>query len=203
MGKEMTILYEIGDELYVNVTNRCPCACIFCIRKNGDGAYGSDSLWLMHEPAVQEFKEEVKKHDITKYREIVYCGYGEPMERPEFVRETALWLKENYNNINTRINTNGLADLINKKPTAEMLRDAFDTVSISLNASCEEEYNKVTRPSLDGAFEAMLKFAKECKNIVPKVVFTVVDIISEDEIDKCKKLTKEMGIPLRVRIYQD
>lgn len=33
----MTIVYPVGKGLYVNMTNRCPCACEFCIRKNGAG----------------------------------------------------------------------------------------------------------------------------------------------------------------------
>ena len=31
----MTILYEVHDNLYVNLTNKCPCACTFCLRTLG------------------------------------------------------------------------------------------------------------------------------------------------------------------------
>ena len=46
MKKAMTISYEVGNNLYLNLTNKCPCSCTFCIRQNADGAYGSDPLWL-------------------------------------------------------------------------------------------------------------------------------------------------------------
>lgn len=31
----MTISYEYEGALYVNLTNRCDCACVFCLRHNG------------------------------------------------------------------------------------------------------------------------------------------------------------------------
>lgn len=81
MKKRMTILYDVGGKLYINLTNKCPCNCTFCIRHNGDGAYGSDSLWLEHEPSLDEVKAAFAKVDMSKYKEVVFCGYGEPMER--------------------------------------------------------------------------------------------------------------------------
>lgn len=77
----MTIVYEVGNNLYVNLTNKCPCSCTFCIRNNGDGAYGSDSLWLEHDPSDQEIIQALKEHNFKNYKEIVFCGYGEPTER--------------------------------------------------------------------------------------------------------------------------
>ena len=56
---KMTLTYETGGKLYLNITNRCPCACTFCIRKNDDGAYGSDPLWLEHEPSAAEMQAAI------------------------------------------------------------------------------------------------------------------------------------------------
>ena len=64
----MTILYTVGDKLYINLTNKCPCSCTFCIRQNGDGAYGSDSLWLDREPTVDEVLSELEKYDLTQFQ---------------------------------------------------------------------------------------------------------------------------------------
>ena len=86
----MTILYEVGNKLYLNITNRCPCSCTFCIRNNGDGAYGSDSLWLEREPTVQEVIEQLEKTDLNKYAQVVFCGYGEPLERINDVAEICM-----------------------------------------------------------------------------------------------------------------
>ncbi len=197
----MTITYIVGDKLYVNITNRCPCACTFCIRQNGDGAYGSDSLWLEREPTVDEVVQDFKKYDLSKFTEIVFCGYGEPMERADDVVQIAQRLKE-LSDIPLRMNTNGLSDLINGRKTAHLLKD-FDTVSISLNAPTSQEYDKVTNPKFDGAFEAMINFAKDCKQYIPKVIFSVVDVISEEQISRCRVLAESMSIPLRVRVYTE
>ena len=197
----MTILYEVNNKAYLNITNKCPCACVFCIRNNGDGAYGSDSLWLEHEPDFEEIKAAIDEADIQKYSEIVFCGYGEPTEKLDLLLKTADYIKS-LCDIPIRINTNGLSDLINNKPTAQLLKNRADIVSISLNASNPEEYAKVSNSCFGGkSFDALLKFAEGCKKTVPKVIFTVVDVISEEEIERCKELSNRMGIELRVRKY--
>lgn len=196
----LTMLYTVGDKIYVNLTNRCPCACTFCIRQNGDGAYGSDSLWLEREPTVDEVIAEFGKYDLDKYTEVVFCGYGEPMERAEDVAFIGRYVKENLG-LPVRLNTNGLGDRINGKPTAEMLEGAVDIVSISLNQCDKEKYNAVTRPKWEDGFDAMISFAADCKKFVPKVMFTVVDVIPPEDISRCKALAMSLGIELRVRPY--
>ncbi len=198
--KSLTFVYAVHGNIYINLTNKCPCACTFCIRQNGDGAYGSDSLWLEREPTCEEVLSDLAKYDMSKYGDIVFCGYGEPMERAGDVAFIGKEIKRLYGNT-VRLNTNGLGDRINGKPTAPMLKGAVDIVSISLNAPTREEYNKVTRPKWDDAFDSMLKFASEVKNYVPKVMFTVVDVIPEDEIKRSQELADRLGIALRVRPY--
>ena len=199
--KSLTFVYAVHSNLYINLTNRCPCNCTFCIRHNGDGAYGSDSLWLEREPTCEEVLAEFDKYDMTKIGEIVFCGYGEPMERAEDVSYIGKELKKRYPHITVRLNTNGLGDKINGRPTAKLLEGAVDIVSISLNSGNREDYNKVTRPKWEDSFEAMLTFAEDCKKYVPKVMFTVVDVISEREINESKALSEKLGIPLRIRAY--
>ncbi len=202
MKKAMTIVYEVGNNLYVNITNKCPCSCTFCIRQNADGAYGSDSLWLEHEPTSEEIIDALKNADYKKYNEIVYCGYGEPTERIEVLAETARFIKEN-NGPSIRINTNGLSDLIHSKPTAYMLEGLVDTVSVSLNAGTREEYLKVTRPKFgEKSYEAMQKFASDCKKYVKNVVFSVVDVIGDEQIKASQEMADKLGIKLRVRKYE-
>lgn len=198
--KAMTILYTVGDKLYVNMTNRCPCRCTFCIRNNGDGAYGSDSLWLEREPSVEEIKAEFEKYDLSDFSEVVFCGYGEPMERADELADIAAFVK-GYSDIKIRLNTNGLGDKIHGRPTAQLLEGKVDIVSISLNSCDRERYNAVTRPKWEDAFEAMLSFASDCRKYVPKVMFTVVDVISPEETEGSKALAEKLGIELRVRKY--
>lgn len=203
MKKRMTILYDVGGKLYINLTNKCPCNCTFCIRHNGDGAYGSDSLWLEHEPSLDEVKAAFAKVDMSKYREVVFCGYGEPMERVNEVIAVGEFVKANYGDVTVRLNTNGLGDKIHGVPTAKLLQGAVDIVSISLNSYCREKYNEVTRPKWDDAFDAMLSFAADCKSYLPQVVFTVVDVIPPEDISRAKALAMSIGIPLRVREYEN
>lgn len=199
--KSFTFVYAVHSNLYINLTNRCPCNCTFCIRHNGDGAYGSDSLWLEREPTCEEVLAEFDKYDIKNIGEIVFCGYGEPMERAEDVSYIGKELKKRYPHITVRLNTNGLGDKINGRPTAKLLEGAVDIVSISLNSGNREDYNKVTSPKWEDSFEVMLTFAEDCKKYVPKVMFTVVDVISEREINESKALSEKLGIPLRIRAY--
>lgn len=199
----MTIAYAVGSNLYVNITNKCPCSCTFCIRQNGDGVYGSDSLWLEHEPSAEEVIDALEKTDYKKYDEIIFCGYGEPTERIDCLTAVAGYIKQNSEK-KIRLNTNGLSDLIHQKETACELEGLIDTVSISLNAGTLEEYLKVTRPKFgEPAFEAMQKFAADCKKYVPNVAFTVVDVIGEAEIAAAKEISKKLSVPLRVRKYEN
>jgi len=197
----MTIQYEIGDSLYLNITNKCPCNCEFCIRKNGDNAYGSEPLWLEHEPSLEEIYEALDKVNLNKYKEIVFCGFGEPLERLDTLTEVCKYLHKR-NSPPIRVNTNGLSDLINEKPTAHLLENLVDIISISLNAGTEQEYLRVTNPKFkQNAFKAVQDFAVDCKAYIPKVIFTVVDVIPTSEINLAQKIADKLQIPLRVRKY--
>lgn len=197
----MNILYEIGDKLYINLTNKCPCDCVFCIRQNGDGAYGSDSLWLEREPSEEEVISELSKKDLDSYSEIIYCGYGEPTEALQLLLSSAKYIR-GKSKTPLRLNTNGLSDIINKQSTAKALAEIIDTISISLNAPDADGYARITRPCFEkGAFDAMLAFASECKKYNENIILTVVDIITAEEIERCKTLSDNLGITLRVRKY--
>lgn len=199
----MTITYAGRNSIYVNMTNRCPCACTFCLRHNKDYVFNSDSLWLDREPTVEEACESIMGWDLSKYDEIVFCGYGEPTERLDDLLEVAKYIRAN-SNIPIRINTNGLADLIWNKSTAPMLKGLIDTVSISLNATNKEDYLKVVRPKFGiGSYDAMLQFAKECTEYVPSVIMTVVDVVtSKEEQEACRKICESVGATLRIRPYE-
>lgn len=195
----MTILYTIDQSLYVNVTNACPCDCTFCVRLEHDSVGECESLWLEHEPTLEEIIEAFEKEDLSQYDQVVFCGYGEPLTRLQIIREVCKWIRA-HSSIQVRINTNGLADLIHKKEVAPLLEGYVDTISISLNAPTKERYLEVARPVFGiKSFEALLHFAKGCKQVIPKVTFSIVDVIPKEEIEACQKLADDMGIPLRVR----
>lgn len=199
----MTILYEVHNGLYVNMTNKCPCACTFCLRreKNSAGFYGD--LWLEREPDVDEVKAEFLKRDLSVYEEIVFCGFGEPTERLYDILEICTFLK-GITDLPIRINTNGMADMIWGKSTAKDFEGKIDVVSISLNTPDKERYYELTKNKFGiGAFDAMLKFAGEVKNYVGKVVLSTVETtITADEEKQCAKICDDLGVTYRIRPFE-
>ena len=203
----MTITYEYEGALYVNLTNRCNCNCEFCLRhgKKEGSIYTEDSLWLEREPTRQEALDSFLSRDVCSYREIVFCGYGEPTYRIDDIVWLVDQLKERFGDKlpPVRINTNGHANLFLGRDVTPELAGRIDTISISLNGSTAEEYCAVTKPR-DGvkAWEAMLDFARKCRAYVPHVVMTIVDKDkTQEDIDRCRRICEELGVTLRIRAY--
>lgn len=198
----MTITYVSGNNLYVNLTNRCSNRCEFCLRENTDRVGDSGSLWLDREPSREEILEDIGKRDLSKYGELVFCGFGEPFYRVDDIAWIAAGVRK-ISPIPMRINTNGQGDLINGRPTLPALRGLIDTVSISLNEPTAEEYQEVCHCEFGGerAFSAILQFARDAREYIPHVVFSVVDVMPKEKIEKCRKIAEECGGKFRVREY--
>lgn len=203
MKKGMTVTYEVDGGLYINLTNRCTNRCDFCIRNNGDGAYGSDSLWLLREPTAEEVVASVLSREVEKYSEIVFCGYGEPTVRIHELREIALAIKARHPEIPIRVNTNGHAELIWGKPVGYLFEGCVDVVSISLNTPNAEKYVAMCHPVYkEKAFPALISFARDVKNYVQKTLFSVVrQTLTQKELSECERIAREAGVTLRVRDY--
>ena len=201
----MTITYQVKSSVYVNLTNRCPCACTFCLRTNGPGIFGSEPLWLEREPTLDEVVHDLDSWDYTRYREVVFCGYGEPTERLEVLLAAAAHLKARDATLRIRVNTNGLSDLVNGRPTAPLFAGKVDCLSISLNTDDPAEYLAVCRPKFGtAAYPALLKFAKEAAAVLPEVVMTVVGepVTDIGKQARCRVLAESLGARLRVRPYE-
>ena len=179
------------------MTNRCSNSCEFCIRKLSDAVGDAGSLWLEREPSREEVLDDILKRDLTKYCEIVFCGYGEPTER----LDDLLWICTQLKNTGApsiRLNTNGQASLIAGYDTSPLFSGLVDTISISLNAAGADEYNLLCRPDFGPeTYHGVLDFAKCVKEYVPNVIFSVVG--GTTDADACRKVADEMGLPLRVR----
>ena len=202
----MTIVYGFRNgSFYVNMTNRCPCACTFCLRSNAPGLLGADSLWLEREPALEEVWAAVSSALDASPREMVFCGYGEPTERLDDLLEVAARAKSKLPGLRVRVNTNGLSDLVNGRPTAPLFAGKVDVLSISLNTDDPAEYLSVCRPEFgEAAYPAMLKFAGEAAKCVPEVVMTVVDAPVTDAAKqaRCRAIAEGLGAKFRVRAYE-
>lgn len=186
--------YQIGNNLYCNLTNRCTNRCAFCVRDQSAN-YEGYSLWLSgKEPTAEQIVAQIG--DATRYEEIVFCGYGEPTYRLDAILEIAAYVRANGGK--TRLNTNGHGNVIHGRNIAEQLKE-IDLVNVSLNASNAAAYDKLCRPAFDGAFGATVSFAKACKACGVPCRFSVVDCIGREQIAACRKIADEAGIPLYVR----
>ncbi|NLZ25649.1 MAG: radical SAM protein [Clostridiales bacterium] len=191
-----TYIYEFEGKLYINITNMCTNSCEFCVRNFMDGMGGSN-LFLEKEPETEDIIKALGEFDLSRYPEVVFCGFGEPTMRLDIVKDVARYLKAKGKR--TRLNTNGLAALVNEGDVADELKGLIDTISISLNASNEEKYNAICHPSFEGSFKAMLKFAKDAVDKGIDTVLSVVDVIGEQEIEKCREIAAGIGARFRVR----
>ncbi len=187
------VAYKIRNSLYLNITNRCTNRCSFCVRFRSDYVKGH-RLRLAGEPDVNEIKAAIG--DPSEYREVVFCGYGEPLLRLDVVKEVAAWVKSKGGRV--RLNTNGHGNLIHKRNILPELKGLVDTVSVSLDAHDARSYEKLCAPSFPNAFGEVLEFIREAKKHIPEVQATVVDMEGVD-VEKCRRLAAELSVKLRVR----
>ena len=169
------VLYDYASGLYVNLTNRCPCRCEFCIRDMVDSLGDADSLWLKREPTVSEVKEMLGQWKLSNSTALVICGYGEPMERLGGVLQLCRYVKETTH---------------------------LDAISISLNAASTEKYDRLCHPKFGlEAWPAILRFTEEVKQYVPDVTMSVVGgTIPEQDVDICRQIAQtKHGVKFRVR----
>ncbi|TDX51295.1 TatD family nuclease-associated radical SAM protein [Orenia marismortui] len=193
----MTISYQLGNSLYLNLTNRCTNNCRFCVRrfKKGVGEY---DLWLDKEPTFKEVIESIG--DDVKYYEFIFCGYGEPLIKLGLLKKVASYLKENYPEIPIRINTNGQANLIHNKNVLVELESIIDSISISLNAHNAIIYEEICQPQFDESFKHVINFIIEATEYIPNVITSIVTYPGVD-VDKCFELAERLGVRLKVREF--
>ncbi len=189
------IAYKIRDSLYLNITNKCTNKCGFCVKFRTSYVKGHN-LRLEKEPTALQIMKAIK--DPMNYKEIVFCGIGEPLMRLDIVKKVSKWIKDKGGIV--RINTNGHGNMINKRNIIPELKGIVDSFSISLDAENDEKYNKICKPSMDNAFDGVISFIKEASKSIPDVKLTVVNVPQVD-VDKCKLIAKDLGLKLIVRKF--
>lgn len=195
MGRQGEVVYVIRESAYLNITNRCTNRCVFCTRQKSDYVYGYN-LKLVKEPAAEEII--AKLGDVSKYKEIVFCGYGEPTLRLNVVKKIASYVKEK--GALTRIITNGEGSLINLRDITNELKGLIDKVSVSLNAPDASTFNRLCRPVFGSdTYPAILDFIEKCIKQGIKVEITCLDILGEDGIRKCRSIAEDLGASFRLR----
>ena len=200
MKKMADILYTYKNSVYANITNKCNCRCTFCIRFQKDGVGSSDTLWHQVNPTKEEVLNAIRNYDFTGFDELVFCGYGEPTCELDILLEAARTAKEEKS-LKTRLNTNGLGNEQNGRDIVPELAKVIDSVSISLNAPDPVKYQEVTRPQYDNGFEKMIDFATRCRKKIKDVKWSIVDVLPEEDIEKCRQLSESTGVELRIRHF--
>ena len=200
-NRKDTYLYILDGNLYVNLTNKCSNGCDFCVRNERTSYYGHN-LWLHHgDPTAEKVIADAKGFgDLSRFKEVVFCGFGEPTYR--VAEMVALCDYFHEKGLKTRLNTNGQGNLINKRDIVPDLKGKIDFVNISLNASCYETYQKICRSQFkEAGFDGMIEFAKTCRRNGVACRFSIVDCIGEAEVEACKRLAESVRIPLHIRSY--
>ncbi|MEW6698396.1 MAG: TatD family nuclease-associated radical SAM protein [Bacillota bacterium] len=194
MDRQFIVSYQIGESLYLNITNRCLNKCAFCIRQTEKGV--GYNLWLQKEPSLTEVLAAVK--DPGQYKEIVFCGYGEPLSRLDIVKETSADLKRNGAR-SIRVNTNGQANSLYGRNIVPELTGLIDVISISLNAQNAVTYVKLCQPAEgEEAYYSMLNFARKCAGVIPRVILSVVEWPGVD-VEACRSIARDLGAEFRLR----
>ncbi len=191
------IAYQIRDSLYLNITNECTDTCVFCVRYSTDFVKGHN-LRIEKEPSSKDLISAIE--DPKRYKEVVFCGYGEPLIRLDVVKEVSTWVKENGGRV--RVDTNGQGNLIHNRNILPELSGLVDEVSVSLNAEDQEKYYDICQPRFGKkAYDEIKRFIVEAKKYIPIVGVTAVDL-PEIDLTACRRIAlEELGVNFRVREY--
>ena len=202
------LVYLLDGKIYINLTNRCTNDCIFCLRKDKDDVVGQ-TLWLDDENStaddvIRQF--ELKRNELLTthnlpFKEVIFCGYGEPMLKFDVMKQVAKYIKDKYPETKIRVNTNGHANYVYKKNVVPECKGLIDEFSVSLNGSTKEEYDELSQPKFDEAYDEMKKFIKACFDEGISVVASVVEGYKGRHLDleKCEEIAKSLGAKFRVR----
>jgi len=190
-----TISYTIGDSLYMNITDRCTLECAFCPKHNGSNRVHDYDLTLDHRPSQDEIIQSLG--NPADYRQVVFCGFGEPTLRLKVLLETARHIKRLGGRV--RVNTDGLANLVHKRNVLPELATCVDALSVSLNAQNESVYQRHCLPALPGSYDAMLDFLATAPRYIGEVSATAIEGLDGVDIAACEALAKRHGVSFRRR----
>jgi TatD family-associated radical SAM protein len=190
------IAYPIRNSLYLNITDRCTLECRFCPKHTQQGPVVHDfDLSLDHRPETDEIITAIG--NPADYEEIVFCGFGEPTLRFKVLITVSRWIKKHGGKV--RINTDGLANLVNKRNVLPEMEGLIDTLSVSMNAQNPEVYSRHCQPALPNSWQAMLDFLEQAPAYIPKVIATAIDGLEGVDIPACEKLATQRGVEFRRR----
>lgn len=195
------LVYALEGKIYINPTNNCTNDCVFCIRDIKDDVVGTNLFLETENVTANDVIEQLNNFKDKLSKEIVFCGYGEPMLKLDIIKEVAKYIKDTFPGTIIRINTNGQANLVYKRNVLPELKGIIDKFSVSLNGENEEVYNNISKPHLKGAYDAVKEFIKEAAAEGFDTTATIVTGYKNYDVDmqKCIEITKSLGAKFRER----
>ncbi|MBV1950805.1 MAG: TatD family nuclease-associated radical SAM protein [Cycloclasticus sp.] len=190
-----TLVYDIGNSRYVNLSDRCSLRCQFCPKTHHKLQLNEYDLTLEKRPTTQAIIGELG--DPTQFDEVVFCGFGESTLRLKELISVATFVKNNGGSV--RLNTDGLGSLVNKRNILPELSTCVDALCVSMNAQDEDIYNRHCQPTLKGSYVAMLEFLADAPNYIQQVTATAIDGLEGVNIKTCEALAAERGVSFRRR----
>jgi len=191
-----TLVYDIGNKRYINLTNSCTLKCAFCPKTKGSPEVHQYNLGIEERHKVDDFIKAIG--DPSQFEELVFCGFGEPTMRLKELLAIAKYIKQHHGRV--RINTDGLANLVHKRNVLPELAEVVDALSVSLNGQTEKIYNRHCLPGLKGSFQAVLDFLALAPNYIPDTTVTAIDGLDGLDINACEQLAKQRGVKFRGRV---
>lgn len=198
-----SLVYRHRDGLYVNLTSRCPTACRFCIKFSWDYQYRGYNLKLPGEPSVEDILAQAPA-DLSPFREVIFCGYGESTYRLKEMESLARAFRARGAR-RVRLNTIGLGSLIHGRDITPDLARFLDAVSVSLNTVDPAAYDEIMRPLPEyrgKALPSVLDFVAACAKRVPDTTVTAVEKTSPDP-DAVRRAAEARGAKYLLRPYLD
>lgn len=197
--QQQIIAYPLHGSCYLNITSSCTLRCTFCPKHNRTWEVQDYDLHLESEPSADEVMAAIG--DPAEYRELVFCGLGEPTKRLDLLLDIAARLKKVKSRV--RVNTDGLANLVHGRDVTPEMARVVDVVSISMNTQDEASYIRHTRPKLEGAYAAMLDFAVAARNAGMEVTLTAIDGLDGVKIGECETIAHDLGVNFRKRVMDE
>ncbi len=191
-----TLVYDINNKRYINLTNSCTLTCAFCPKTKNSPQVHQYNLGIEEQHKAKDYIKAIG--DPTRFEELVFCGFGEPTLRLKELLKIAQYIKQHHGRV--RINTDGLANLVHKRNVLPELAEVVDALSVSLNAQTEEIYNRHCNPGLKGSYQAVLNFLSLAPEYIPDTTATAIDGLQGVDIVACEKLASERGVKFRRRV---
>ena len=191
-----TLVYDIRNSRYLNITGRCTLRCQFCPKHNGSKQVNEYQLDLSCQPKAEDIVALLG--NVEQFDEYVFCGYGEPTLNLPTLLTVAQVIKQKGGRV--RVNTDGLGNLVHRRNILPELAQWVDSLSISLNADTEQTYQLHCQPKLKNSYQAVRTFITLAPHYIDSVQVSAIDGIEGVDIEACRQFVNSCGAKFKHRM---